>query len=231
MAVSPFANAHFGGDQSSGVLILPGNGNTKEAVTCIADYLIKVCNSANVFRLPWKDVKKTAAIYQVGRTLEMGTFFHHISTYLVTQIQDSNGIMDYADLNTVLNRTNNDVTDPVFKRYAHALSALRYKGEIPDSLEFATWLSRHPELAQMMDDIDAEQETKRNKFQAAKDASLAHKGRANRRPRAQAARKRAGNQQSADENKLPEMASTFGPGIHHIGAEAARKLGKMGFSA
>lgn len=227
MAVSPFANARFTVDQMATILILHPN-STKDAVIYIAKYLVNVCNTVNVFRLPWKDVTKTAAIYQVGRTLQLGKFFKHLENYLVDQIHDDAGIMGYDELEVVLNRTNNDVTDPVFKRYANALATLRFKGEIPDSDQFDTWVSARPELASLMQEIDEKYQAKREKSQAANDARLARQERVNRRPGVARFRAQGGKPHRLND---PEIAASSFSGVHTLPADKARKLGKKGLSA
>jgi hypothetical protein len=210
MAVSPLANAHFSKDQTNPMLPLEGDGNPKEAVVTVVEYLVKVCKSEKFILLPWKDVKKTAAIYQVGRTLGMGCFFRHLENYLVNRIVTEKGLIEYGDLESVLNRTNNDINDPLFKRYAHALCTLRYKRQIPDPEDFEAWLTKHRELSQLMADIDAQHEAKRQKIQAEKQAHKQAEKQTKKQPK-------------------PATSRALQPGEYHIGAEAARKLNKKGF--
>jgi hypothetical protein len=143
----------------------------------------------------------------------MDDWVSHIRAHLVKQIETEYGLISYEDLGHILQRTNNDPADPLFSQYARVLSAMRRKGAIPDADDFDKWLGDHTALSELMDKYEAEY--------------LA----------AQAAREKARAKFVLDRKPFRQVrvaappAHIFGPGVHQIDAETARKMGRHGFAA
>ncbi|KAF1993648.1 hypothetical protein P154DRAFT_540255 [Amniculicola lignicola CBS 123094] len=150
-------------------------------------------------------VAQAVGVYQVCRVVYLGENSNRVAYFLKSNFQVDDGtIIGYNDLDAIIRRITRSAGHCSACIAFHFLVRLRYKKKVPDPEEFAEWLGSHPSLEYQMKHIDEEYKGRRSGVKQQKANKAAQQARLNR--------KASENSQSATE--------------HHIGAEAARKLGK-----
>lgn len=146
------------------ILELPDHVS-KDAIEHIVDYFTYVCETKCFYLLPCAlDNEFNAALLDASLVLGLDRHTYHIAQYLKAQIETKDGLMDYPELNAIIQRLTNhyetyDMGDQVLAEIGEVLAKWRCREQIPDLSRFDTWLQSYPSLADQMKEIASEEDT------------------------------------------------------------------------
>ncbi|ORX99482.1 hypothetical protein BCR34DRAFT_576560 [Clohesyomyces aquaticus] len=205
MAVSARAQRELSEDQTKNNILLGNDETDKESIDLLHNYLWRVCraNEYCSLKFPAK-IFIAVGLYRACRALEMGNHGHTVVAFLKANVVTKNQIIEYHDLLRILTATPSDPKDPLVQHIANTFCRMRYLNQLPDLDYFSNWIMDFPEFRGLMDEIDARYLAKRKAW----------------------AKKEAKTESRKVEASIAAVNAKFGPGVHSLTAEQAKKLGK-----
>ena len=226
MAVSPLANQHFEDEPASMAFRVAALSGYEEGFRHVLAYLKNVCRTKGFYNVPvTDDLETTAAAYRVCQVLEMEEFTYNLKSRLRHLSRDA----DYPELEIILDATDG-VGDPIFDDIARSLAYQRQEQHFFDEDILGAWLKDQADLEAAMEDADNNYGPRRNmdRTQAQRAHRIVRESRGICFVGIFADDFDGRNRETPEAEKpLPDMSLPMDlPREYHIGASAARKLGK-----
>jgi hypothetical protein len=153
MAASSRAQKIFKQDPNATGIDLTSAEASPASVKHLIDWLIQVCHTKGVFRMPFRDVPlETMAVLRAGEILGMKTYTGHI--YGSWKDYVMNSIADYDEISAIEAMALSTETG-LFNYMANHLAHVRYLDKLDNAAEFNSYLSAHPKLRDAMAKIDS----------------------------------------------------------------------------
>ena len=182
MTVSSVAQAAHDNKQDS--IRLSKDLVSKDSVSYLLKWLIRVCHVKNTFRIPAR--ANNIASIELLHTAHLLGFLDDLTAHIYRDMMNyiSKSVPTYEELDAILKFAESNNEEPLFGKVVSRLTHLRYHNEIEDPEDFEEYLSEHPILANAMDATDSYFAAKRAEREATKArAAKAHQRRIEKQER------------------------------------------------